>query len=111
MPFSIDSYLTNFFGKKNKQIPVDITINENVLSAKLSIDDNEFGVVCLTFAVSSAVYASVLINFGSKYSASIIAANGSNSSNFKFDMNAKVLTCNISVQSYDVHDANALLIK
>ena len=97
--------------EKIKQIPVDITINEKVLSVKLSIDDNEFGIVCLTFAVSSAIYASVLINFGSKYSTSIIAANGSNSSNFKFDANAKVLTCNVSTQNYDVHDVNALLIK
>ena len=98
-------------GKKIKQIPVDIAVNENVLSAKLSIDDREFGVVCLTFAISSAIYASVLINFGSKFSTSIIAANGSNSSNFKFDVNAKVLTCNVSAQSHDVHDVNALLIK
>lgn len=103
--------LNELNGKKIKQIPVDIAVNENVLSAKLSIDDKEFGVVCLTFAISSAVYASVLINFGSKFSASIIAANGSNSSNFKFDVNAKTLTCNVSSQNHDVHDANALLIK
>lgn len=103
--------LNQLNSEKIKQIPVDITINEKVLSVKLSIDDNEFGIVCLTFAVSSAIYASVLINFGSKYSTSIIAANGSNSSNFKFDANAKVLTCNVSTQNYDVHDVNALLIK
>lgn len=97
--------------EKIKQIPVNITINKNVLSAKLSIDDNEFGIVCLTFAVSSAAYASVLINFGSKYSTNVISANGSNSSNFKFDANAKTLTCNVSTSSNDVHDANAILIK
>lgn len=97
--------------EKIKQIPVNITINKNVLSAKLSIDDNEFGIVCLTFAVSSAVYASVLINFGSKYSTNVISANGSNSSNFKFDANAKTLTCNVSTSNNDVHDANAILIK
>ena len=56
--------LNQLNSEKIKQIPVNITINKNVLSAKLSIDDNEFGIVCLTFAVSSAVYASVLINFG-----------------------------------------------
>lgn len=97
--------------KKIKQIPVDITINKNVLSAKLSIDDNEFGIVCLTFAVSAAVYTSVLINFGTKYSANIISANGSNSSNFKFDANAKTLTCNVSTPANNVHDENAILIK
>lgn len=97
--------------EKIKQIPVDITINKNVLSAKLSIDDNEFGIVCLTFAVSAAVYTSVLINFGTKYSANIISANGSNSSNFKFDANAKTLTCNVSTPANNVHDENAILIK
>ena len=103
--------LNTLNSEKIKQIPVNITINKNVLSAKLSIDDNEFGIVCLTFAVSSAVYASVLINFGSKYSTNVISANGSNSSNFKFDANAKTLTCNVSTSNNDVHDANAILIK
>lgn len=103
--------LNQLNSEKIKQIPVNITINKNVLSAKLSIDDNEFGIVCLTFAVSSAVYASVLINFGSKYSTNVISANGSNSSNFKFDANAKTLTCNVSTSNNDVHDANAILIK
>lgn len=103
--------LNKLNSEKIKQIPVNITINKNVLSAKLSIDDNEFGIVCLTFAVSSAVYASVLINFGSKYSTNVISANGSNSSNFKFDANAKTLTCNVSTSNNDVHDANAILIK
>ena len=97
--------------EKIKQIPVDITINKNVLSAKLSIDDNEFGIVCLTFAVSAAVYTSVLINFGTKYSANIISANGSNSSNFKIYANAKTLTCNVSTPANNVHDENAILIK
>lgn len=103
--------LNKLNSEKIKQIPVNITINKNVLSAKLSIDDNEFGIVCLTFAVSSAVYASVLINFGSKYSTNVISANGRNSSNFKFDANAKTLTCNVSTSNNDVHDANAILIK
>lgn len=104
-------FSNKLYSEKIKQIPVNITINKNVLSAKLSIDDNEFGIVCLTFAVSSAVYASVLINFGSKYSTNVISANGSNSSNFKFDANAKTLTCNVSTPNNDVHDANAILIK
>ena len=108
---TIPAALNALNSEKIKQIPVNITINKNVLSAKLSIDDNEFGIVCLTFAVSSAVYASVLINFGSKYSTNVISANGSNSSNFKFDANAKTLTCNVSTSNNDVHDANAILIK
>jgi hypothetical protein len=96
---------------KFKQIPVNITIENNKLSAQFSIDNTEFGIICLTFAVSSSVYACVLIGYGSTYSANLISANASNASNFKYIVSEKVLTCDVAIQQKDVHDINAFLIK
>ena len=96
---------------KFKQIPVNITIENNKLSAQFSIDNTEFGIICLTFAVSNSVYACVLIGYGSTYSANLISANASNASNFKYIVSEKVLTCDVTKQQKDVHDINAFLIK
>ena len=83
---------------KFKQIPVNITIENNKLSAQFSIGDTEFGIICLTFIVSNAVYACALIGYGSAYSANLISANASNASNFKYIASEKVLTCDVTVQ-------------
>lgn len=96
---------------KFKKVPVNITIENTKLSARFSIGGTENGLICLTFAVSSSVYACALINYGTAYSAKLISAAASNASNFQYVMSDKTLTCDIATQNKDVHDINAFLIK
>ena len=95
------------------EIPVSITIKDKELSAKLSISDIDAGLICLTYQVSSSVYATVLIAYGTIYSSKLIAFASSNASSngAEWNGNSKTFACTLATNDTDVENARAILIK
>nr|DAV21411.1 MAG TPA: hypothetical protein [Caudoviricetes sp.] len=94
------------------EIPVAITIEDKKLNAKLSIGDIDQGLICLTYQVSSSVYATVLIVYGTVYSSKILAFASSNANNdAKWGGNSKTFTCTLQTNDTNVVNARAILIK
>ncbi len=71
----------------------------------------EFGIICLTFMIPDVVYASALINYGTKWSGTLISFNASNASGCVFDSRAKTLSCNITTKINEVRNIKSFLIK
>ena len=95
-----------------REIPVSITIENKKLNAKLSIGDIDNGIICLTYQVSSDVYATVLIVYGTVYSSKILAFASSNANNdAEWDGNSKTFTCTIQANDTNVENVRAILIK
>lgn len=95
-----------------REIPVSITIENKKLNAKLSIGDIDNGIICLTYQVSSNVYATVLIVYGTVYSSKILAFASSNANNdAEWDGNSKTFTCTIQTNDTNVENVRAILIK
>ncbi len=78
----------------------------------LSIGDTDNGIICLTYQISSSVYAAVLIVYGTVYSSKMLTFASSNANNdAKWDGNSKTFTCTIETDHTDVANARAILIK
>ena len=109
----MNSCFTKQYGKLFMEIPVAITIENKTLNAKLSISDIDYGLICLTYQISSTVYAVALIVYGSKYSSKILSFVSSNAktNEAKWDSNSKTFTCTIDTNNTDVVNARAILIK
>lgn len=105
--------LNYLYGKLFMEIPVAITIENKTLNAKFSISDTDYGFICLTYQISSSVFAVALIVYGTKYSSKILSFVSSNakSDEAKWDSNSKTFTCTINTNNTDVENARAILIK
>lgn len=105
--------LNYLYGKLFMEIPVAITIENKTLNAKLSISDTDYGFICLTYQISSFVFAVALIVYGTKYSSKILSFASSNvkTNEAKWDSNSKTFTCTINTNDTDVVNARAILIK
>lgn len=105
--------LNYLYGKLFMEIPVAITIENKTLNAKFSISDTDYGFICLTYQISSFVFAVALIVYGTKYSSKILSFVSSNvkSDEAKWDSNSKTFTCTINTNDTDVVNARAILIK
>ena len=108
LPAALNELNSNRF----REIPVSITIENKKLNAKFSIGDVDYGIICLTYQVSSDVYATVLIVYGTVYSSKILAFVSSNANNdAEWDGNSKTFTCTIQTNDTNVENARAILIK
>ena len=65
----------------------------------------------MTFIVPDNVYASALINYGTKWSGTLISFNASNTSGCIFDPKTKTLSCDITTKFNEARNIKSFLIK
>lgn len=94
-------------------VPIETTINNRELKSKISYNDLDFGLLCVSFQIDDNVYANALICIGSKYDTKLLAFCGSNISkdNRNWDPNNKTLSCVLEVSNQEIRSQRALLIQ
>ena len=94
-------------------VPIETTINNRELKSKISYNDLDFGLLCVSFQIDDNVYANALICIGSRYDTKLLAFCGSNISkdNRNWDPTTKTLSCILEVSDHGIQLQRALLIR
>ena len=104
--------LVRLNSKQFLTVPIETTINNRELKSKISYNDLDFGLLCVSFQIDDNVYANALICIGSRYDTKLLAFCGSNISkdNRNWDPTTKTLSCILEVSNHGIQLQRALLI-
>ena len=91
-------------------VPINTTINNREMKSKISYNDLDFGLLCVSFQIDNA-YANALICIGSKYDTKLLAFCGSNISREDWDPTTKTLSCILEAGNSRIQLQKALLIQ
>ena len=110
---TVTGALLTLNSKQFLTVPIEITINNRELKSKISYNDLDFGLLCVSFQIDDNVYANALICIGSKYDTKLLAFCGSNISkdNRNWDPDNKTLSCVLEVSNQGIRSQRALLIR
>ena len=110
---TVTGALLTLNSKQFLTVPIETTINNRELKSKISYNDLDFGLLCVSFQIDDNVYANALICIGSRYDTKLLAFCGSNISrdNRNWDPATKTLSCILEVSNHRIQLQKALLIR